>query len=243
MQLCILTNPSLSKAWISSSDKFLVKGFNSLYPPINFSTVDRVLICSSESCAIFSVVTGNRGWLTVEFWECCSVVEVGEEESWQEFCCWSSSVELPSLDGIFEFSNLIFFKICGSGLLDLILNDSNGKEEDDDEDEEGGEIDDVDDDEFWHENDETESDCKFVDDLHGLSKGDDCFAFSKELLKLSSLDSVLHLSICLFFISMIALVLSCSVYLPWRIPETLNISFLSLLSTFFWIMKEKFWNR
>lgn len=166
MQLCVLTNPSLSNAWISSSDKFLVKGFNSLYPSINFSIVE----CSSESCAIFSVVKGNRGWLTVEFWECFSEVEVEDDDSLQEICCWISFVELSSSDGIFEYSVFIFFKICGSGLLDLITDDPNEEEIDDgDEVDEGGEIDDVDvNDEFWeHENDEAESDCISDDDRLG----------------------------------------------------------------------------
>lgn len=56
-----------------------------------------------------------------------------------------------SLDGIIEYFDLIFFKICGLGLLDLIIDDFNEEEIDvGDEVDEGGEIDDVDvNDEFW----------------------------------------------------------------------------------------------
>lgn len=75
-----------------------------------------------------------------------------------------------SSDGIFEYFVFIFFKICGLGLLDLIIDDFNEEEIDDgDEVDEGGEIDDVDvNDEFWeYENDEVELDCIFDDDRFG----------------------------------------------------------------------------
>lgn len=90
-------------------------------------------------------------------------------------------VELFSSDGIFEYFDLIFFKICGLGLLDLIIDDFDEEEIDDgDEVDEGGEIDVDVNDEFWeNENDEIELDCMFDGDKFGWLKGDDCIVFFK----------------------------------------------------------------